>query len=155
MCNNLFGKNLDLFTSVWPKISCSFKIQKWVWTVPSTIQMHWKSKRKNNGNNYILSRNWTEMKNVIAFFLRQFELCSFHMTKSFREKLRDVYGGKFDEIPEVKIHPRTNSFRLSIPFFYFWITVSQNKFLDFLKKYFNLKVFARIEFVSLRAFEPY
>ena len=33
----------------------------------------------------------------------QFELCSFHMTKSFREKLRDVYGGKFDEIPEVKI----------------------------------------------------
>ena len=25
------------------------------------------------------------------------------MTKSFREKLREIYGGKFDEIQEVKI----------------------------------------------------
>ena len=33
----------------------------------------------------------------------EFELCSFHMTKSFREKIREIYGGKFDEIEEVKI----------------------------------------------------
>ena len=32
-----------------------------------------------------------------------FELCSFHMTKSFREKIREIYGGNFDEIQEVKI----------------------------------------------------
>ena len=33
----------------------------------------------------------------------QFELCSFHMVKSFKEKLISIYGGKFDEIPELKI----------------------------------------------------
>ena len=33
----------------------------------------------------------------------QFELCSFHMVKSFKEKLISIYGGKFDEIPELKM----------------------------------------------------
>ena len=40
-----------------------------------------------------------ESENDFKIIKRNF----FHMTKSFREKLREIYGGKFDEIPEVKI----------------------------------------------------